>query len=83
MISKDFNDLSCTCRFILKIIVNTVSLCILRIYKPGNEKMCLMSYANNKGADQPVHLRSPISTFVVHCLDRVISLDSIVEISRL
>ena len=43
----------------------------------------VMSYANNKGADQPVHLRSLISTFVVHCLDSIISLDSIAEISRL
>ena len=42
-----------------------------------------MSYANNKGADQPVHPRSLISTFVVHCLDSIISLDSIAEISRL
>ena len=22
-------------------------------YEPGHEKMCIMSYANNKGADQP------------------------------
>ena len=32
---------------------------------PGHEKMCLMSYANNKGADQPAHPRSLISAFVV------------------
>ena len=31
-----------------------------------------MSYANNKGADQPAHPRSLISTFVVHCLDSII-----------
>ena len=37
-------------------------------FEPGQEKMCLMSYANNKGADQPAHLCSLISTFVVHCL---------------
>ena len=42
-----------------------------------------MSYANNKGADQPVHPRSLISAFVVPCLDSIISLDSIAEISRL
>ena len=23
------------------------------VFEPGHEKMCLMSYANNKGADQP------------------------------
>ena len=28
-----------------------------------HEKMCLMSYANNKGADQPAHPRSLISAF--------------------
>ena len=33
-------------------------------YEPGHEKMCLMSYANNKGADQPAHPRSLISAFV-------------------
>ena len=50
--------------------------------EPGHEKMCLMSYANNKGADQPAHLRSLISAFVVRCLDSIIFLDSIAEISR-
>ena len=51
----------------------------------GHEKMCLtcMSYANNKGADQPAHPRSLISAFVVRCLDSIISLDSIAKISRL
>ena len=44
-------------------------------YEPGHEKMCLMSYVNNKGADQ-------ISAFVFRCLDSIISLDSIVKISR-
>ena len=34
------------------------------IYEPGHEKMYLMSCANNKGADQPAHPRSLISTFV-------------------
>ena len=52
-------------------------------YEPGHEKMCLMSYANNKGADQPAHPRNLISAFVVRCLDSIISLDSISKISRL
>ena len=52
-------------------------------FEPGHEKMCLISYANNKGADQPAHPRSLISAFVVRCLDSIISLDSIDEISRL
>ena len=51
-------------------------------YEPGYEKTCLTSYANNKGADQPVHPRSLISAFVVRCLDSKISLDSIAESSR-
>ena len=34
------------------------------IYEPGHEKMCLMPYVNNKGADQPAHPRSLISAFV-------------------
>ena len=28
-------------------------------------------YANNKDADQPVHLHSQISVFVVRCLDSI------------
>ena len=51
--------------------------------EPVHEKMYLMSYVNNKGADQPAHPRSLISAFVVRCLDSIISLDSIAEISRL
>ena len=51
--------------------------------EPGHDKMCLMSYANNKGADQPAHLRSLISAFVVCCLYSIMSLDSIAEISKL
>ena len=39
-----------------------------------------LPYANNKGADQPAHPHSLISTFVVRCL---LSLVSISEISRL
>ena len=49
----------------------------------GHEIMCLMPYANNKGADQPAHPRSLISTFVVHCLDSIVPLVSISEISSL
>ena len=42
-----------------------------------------MPYANNEGADQPMHLRSLISSFVVHCLDSIIPLVSVPKISRL
>ena len=44
--------------------------------------MCLMPYANNKGADQPVHPRSLTSTFVVRCLDSMICILAISEVSR-
>ena len=39
--------------------------------------------SDNKGTDQPAYLRSLISTFVVHCLDSIIPLESISKISRL
>ena len=42
-----------------------------------------MLCANNKGADQPAHPRSLIRIFVVHCLNSIISLVSVSEISRL
>ena len=42
-----------------------------------------MPYANNKGADQPAHPRSLISTFVVRCPDSIISLVSVSKISSL
>ena len=46
------------------------------------EKLFL-TYANNKGADQPAHPRSLISTFVASCLDSIISLVSLSKISSL
>ena len=36
--------------------------------------MCLMAYVNNKGADQPAHLHSLVSTFVVRYLDSMIGI---------
>ena len=42
-----------------------------------------MSYANNKGTDQPEHPCSLISAFVVRCLDSVMSLVSVTKISSL
>ena len=42
-----------------------------------------MSYATNKGANQPAYPHSLISTFVVRCLDSIIPLVSISEISSL
>ena len=47
-----------------------------------HENMCLMLYANNKGADQTAHQRSLISAFVVCSWDSIICLVSRSEISR-
>ena len=44
--------------------------------------MYLMPYANNKGADQPAHPRSLISTFVVCCLDSMIRILALAKVSR-
>ena len=46
-------------------------------------RKCVMSYANNKGADQPAHPCSLISAFVVRCLDSVMLLVSVTKISSL
>ena len=46
-------------------------------------RKCVLCHVNNKGVDQPAHSRSLISAFIVRCLDSIISLDSIAEISRL
>ena len=51
-------------------------------YGPGHAKTCLMAYANNKGADQPAHPRSLISTFVVRCLDSMICILALSKVSR-
>ena len=43
------------------------------IFGPQCEKTCLRGFANNKGADQPAHPRSPISTFLIRFLESIIS----------
>ena len=40
---------------------------------PQREKTSLQLFANNKGADQLVYLRSLISDFVIHLLESTIS----------
>ena len=45
------------------------------------EKTCLWWFVNNKGADQPVHPRSLISTFVIRLLESTISRLAMSEIS--
>ena len=46
-----------------------------------SQENLFMPYANNKGADQPAHPRILISDFVVRCLDNIIHLVLISEIS--
>ena len=52
-------------------------------FEPRHEKKMFLPYANNKGADQTAHPCSLISTFVFRCLDSIISLVSIFEMSSL
>ena len=40
---------------------------------PRREKTCLRGFTNNKGADQPAHLRRLISAFVIRFLESNIS----------
>ena len=54
----------------------------LVIFGPGHVKMGLMAYVNNKGAEQPAHACSLISTFVVGCLDSMMSILTICKVSR-
>ena len=55
-----------------------------RLYGPGREKFtCLRWVANNTGADQPVHLHSLISAFVICFLESTISNLATGEISIL
>ena len=46
---------------------------LMPLYGPLHEKTCLWGFANNKGADQPVHPHSLISTFVICLLESIIS----------
>ena len=81
IIQKIFTDLKCPCK---KKCANKEQWCKKpKTFEPGHEKMCLMPYANNKGTDQPAHPCSLISAFVVRCLDSIMSLNSIAQISRL
>ena len=55
--------------------------CDLSIYGPRREKTCLRGFGNNKDADQPAHLHSLISAFVIHLLESIISRLATSEIS--
>ena len=63
-------------------LVGPAEFMCIAIIGPGHAKTCLMPYANNKGADQPGHPHSLISTFVFHCLDGMICIFAISKVSR-
>ena len=46
---------------------------LLNPYGLCREKTCLWGFANNKGADQPVHPHSLMSGFVIRLLESIIS----------
>ena len=50
-------------------------------FGPQREKTCLRGFANNKGADQPVHPHSLISAFVIRLFESIISRLASSEIS--
>ena len=56
--------------YIASLIRNLPGIPIL--YGPHPEKTCLLGFANNTGADQPAHLRSLISAFVIRFLESFI-----------
>ena len=62
-------------------LLSFLTVLILIITGWGHAKMCLMPYVNNKGADQPAHPLSLISTFAVRCLDSICIL-AISKVSR-
>ena len=51
-------------------------------YGHQREKTCLRRFANNTGADQPTHLHSLISAFVIFILESIISRLAKSEISN-
>ena len=44
----------------------------VELHGPRRKKTCLRGFANNTGADQPVHPHSLISTFVIRILESTI-----------
>ena len=52
----DTNEYDCTSiHCVRRTLINIFLQAMHFACEPGHEKMCLMSYANNKGADQPAH----------------------------
>ena len=63
-------------------VTNVWNRIVKTIWPTSCKKALFLPYANNKGADQPAHLRSLISTFVVRCLDSIISILAMSKISK-
>ena len=53
------------CKNILNVIISVSET----LYGPRHEKPCLWRFGNNTSTDQPAHLRSLISAFVIHLLE--------------
>ena len=60
---------------------NANDLSFAVINGPRRKKTCLRGFANNKGADQPVHPRRLISAFVIKFSESIISRLATSEIS--
>ena len=73
--------LTCYSQLIASIL--SVDYIIFLINEPHNEKTYFTFYANNKDADQPMHPRSIIISFVVNSLDSTIPTFAVSKISRL
>ena len=68
---------------IISMKMRQLCLCQIQAKMSHVTRKSAFAYANNKGADQPAHPRSRISTFVVRWLDSIIFLVSISKISSL
>ena len=65
---------------VFTVVCKTSKLSIIDV--SGYAKTCLRPNVNNKGADQPAHPRSLISTFVARCLDSLICILAISKVSK-
>ena len=76
--------IECVCSAFYDFRVMLVCMIINNLSRAMREcVLCHMRTTKAQITDQPAHARSLISAFVVRCLDSIISLDSIAEISRL
>ena len=61
-------------------LAHTKGITIFRAFSSHAIGNLFLSYANNKGADQ--RMRRLTSIFVVRCLDSILPLSAIAELSR-